>query len=174
MTQDPAAAPVPVAFSANGSATPSMRTAEASERNAEASERAAALLAQLPQAIGMMLGQVVRAMPSQPVCATCLVNRIAWETTHRAETESAITRGREAHGIPEGAPLPPGFDPVPFLPPQLQPGGSQGIPPLTGAITIANGAATCSEHVPGRPTGRAPLLVAQGALSPSVMASLRA
>jgi hypothetical protein len=137
MTPDPAASPVPPAF--NGNPIPSHATADNTGRTSEAAERIASLLGQLPQAIGMMLGQVVRAIPSQHLCAQCLVDRIGWEALHRRELEAAIEKGREAHGIPEGAPLPPGFDPAPFLPKQLQPGGPQEMPNLTASITIVNG-----------------------------------
>jgi hypothetical protein len=121
----------------------------------------------------MMLGQVVQSIPRQALCAQCLVSRIGWEAAHRGELEAAIARGRAAHGIAEDAPLPPGFDPAPFLPPSLAPGGSQAMPNLTAAITVAGGTATCSDHIPGRP-GKSPLLIASGALNPTVMASLRA
>lgn len=164
MTTDPAPSPLPAAFSPNGT-SPASRTADAAER-------AASLLSQLPQAIGVMLSQVVRAIPSQHLCATCLVNRIAWEASHQRDLEAAVAKAREAHGLPPDSPLPPGFDPSPFLPEHLRPGGSQGMPNLTGAITTVNGTDTCSEHIPGRAAGRT-LLIANGALSPSAMASLR-
>lgn len=164
MTEIPAAAPVPAAF--NGSHGPAHQTAENTDR-------IASLLAQLPQAIGMMLGQVVQSIPRQHLCATCLVNRIAWETANQRALEAAVADAMAAHGIPEGSPLPTGFDPSPFLPENLRPGGTQGMPALTGAITTVGGTDTCSEHIPGRAAGRT-LLIANGALSPSAMAQLRA
>jgi len=156
-------APVPAAF--NGSTGPAHQTAQNTDR-------IASLLEQLPRAVGMMLAQVVQAIPPRHLCATCLANRIAWETANQRALEAAVEAARAAHGIPEGTPLPPGFDPSPFLPENLAPGAPQGMPALTGAITTVGGTDTCSEHIPGRAAGRT-LLIANGALSPSAMAQLR-
>jgi hypothetical protein len=155
---------IPAAFSGQVNGSPS-----SAQQTAENTARIAALLAQIPQAIGMMLAQVARAIPSGHLCATCLANRIAWEAANRSHVEAAIAGARAAHGLAEGDPVPPGFDPAPFLPADLRPGAMRGMPPLTAAITTVAGTDTCSEHIPGRAGGRT-LLVASGALSPSGMA----
>lgn len=169
MTSDSGAA-VPAAFNSNGS-SPAARTADASEKTAAASEQAAVFLGQLPQAIGSMLAQVVRSIPAQHLCAQCIGARMAWEAAHGRDVETAVAAGRAAHGIPDGAPLPPSFDPAPFLPENLRPGAVNGMPPLSGAITTVSGTDYCAQHIPGRPSGRT-LLVAQGSLTPSALASL--
>lgn len=160
MTQD-SPEPVPAAFNGNGTRTPAQQTAQSARMIAE-------MLADLPRAIAVMLGQLARAIPSQHVCAACLVARINWEARHARDLEAAVELARAAHGLPDGAVLPPGFDPSPFLPERLRPGAPQGMPPLTGAVTAVGGTDTCSEHVPGRSAGRT-LLIANGALSPSAM-----
>jgi len=160
MTQDSPAPPP--AF--NGSAP-------AAQQTARSAAEISGMLAEFPQALAMMLAQVIRSIPPRHLCAQCLTTRIAWEAAHQRDLEAAVTSARAAHGITEGAPLPPGFDPSPFLPEHLRPGGPQGMPPLTGAVTTVGGTDTCSEHVPGRAVGRT-LLIANGALSASAMAQL--
>ena len=173
MTPDPEGAPVAPAFSSNGT-SPAHRTAAASERGAEAAEQAASILAQLPQALAQGFAMVLQQVPVQTrqhICANCLVARIAWEATYGRELKAAIASAGAAHGLAEGDPRAAALDPAPHLPPDLQPGARNGIPPLTAAVTTVGGTEVCSEHIPGRP-GSQKLLVVTGALSPSALAGL--
>jgi hypothetical protein len=141
-----------------------------SQQTAQNTAQAAALLAQLPQAIGAMLAQVVKSIPRPPLCSTCLIARLKWEAQYMPQLEAAITAAAEAAGIPDGDPRRGLIDAASYLPEHLQPGaGSQGMPPVNPKNTTIGGTDYCSGHIPGLAGGRT-LLVAQGALSSSLLA----
>jgi hypothetical protein len=163
MPETPAgeSAETPAAF--NGSPTPAKQAADGVAA-------IAGMLSQFPQALAAVLQQV-QVQTRQHLCAHCLIARIGWEAAHRAELEAAFAAAGKAYGLGEGDPRAAQLDPGPHLPASLQPGGPQGIPPLTAAITTVSGTDVCSEHVPNRP-GNQKLLVVTGALSPSALAGL--
>jgi hypothetical protein len=147
----------------NGHSTPARQTAEGVAEIATA-------LAQFPQVLAAVLRQV-QVQTRQHLCAQCLIVRIGWEALHGRELKAAIAAAGAAFGLPEGDPRAGQLDPAPHLPPDLKPGGPQGIPPLTAAVTTVGGTEVCSEHIPGRP-GSQKLLIATGALSASALAGL--
>lgn len=168
----PAAQPVPAAFNGHGTLTPAQQTAQGVTAITEMLPRIAqafgGLFGQLPQAIGQA------ARVPQHVCAQCLIARLGWEAAHMTELKEAIATAREAHGLPEGAAFPPGFDPSPFLPAHLRPGtGTAGMPPVQPAITTVNGTEVCAGHIPGQPGGRQ-LLIAHGSLNSSLLSQFAA
>lgn len=186
MTQDPAhtapsgdgsSSEVPAAFQAAPAVSPNGHTdakpLTAAQQTAQGVSAIAGMLHQLPQALAGMLAQVARAIPDQHMCAQCVITRLTWETAHMAELKAAIQAARQAAGIPEGAPLPPGFDPAPFAPEHLRPGGAQGMPPVQPAITTVQGTEVCAAHIPGQPGGRQ-LLIAHGSLSSSLLSQFAA
>jgi hypothetical protein len=165
MTDNPAEVPAAFNGQVNGSPAPAQQTAQGVTA-------IAAMLPQLPQAIGLILGQVLQQVPVQTrqhLCAQCLADRLSWESTHERQLKAAITEAIAAAGVEEGDPRTAQLDPAPFLPARLRPGaGSQGMPALTVAVTSVGGTELCSAHLPGRP-GSGKLLVASAAISPSAM-----
>lgn len=131
----------------------------------------AKMMTTLPQA----LAQIIATVPvktRQHLCAHCLGARLGWAAAHQAELRTATEAAAVAHGISPAGPFPPGFDPAPFLPEHLRPGGSQGIPLMQPAITTVSGTEVCADHFPGQPAGRQPLLIAHGSLTPSMLAQI--
>ena len=157
----------PAAFGGpvNGSPTPAQRTADGVTLIAE-------LLPQLPQAVGMIVQQILQQTPVQTrqrLCAVCVATRKGWESAHERDLKAAIDAAAQAAGLEAGDPRIGQLDPAPFLPETLRPGaGSQGMPTLTAAITTVNGTEVCSAHV-GGPSGGKQLLVASATFSPSAM-----
>jgi hypothetical protein len=163
MPETPAeeSAEIPAAF--NGSPA-------SAKRAADGVAAIAGMLSQMPQALAAVLQQV-QLQTRQHVCAQCLLARIAWEAAHKAELEAAFAAAGAAFGLEAGDPRAAQLDPAPHLPASLRPGGPQGLPPLTAAITTVGGTEFCSGCVPNRP-GKQKLLIAQGALTPSALAGL--
>lgn len=200
MTQDPADTPPPSdgarseippglqavpALSSNGRTdakplTAAQQTAEGVTALTQMFPQAVAaltqLFAQFPQAFADVLAQVpVRVIPQvRHLCAPCVIARVTWELAHAPELKQAETAARAQLELGENDPFPPGFDPALFLPDHLRPGaGSQGMPVPRPAITTAGGTEVCAQHIPGLP-GKSSLVVAQGALSPSLLAQFAA
>jgi len=168
MSETPAedAPQTPAAF--NGSTTPARQTADGVAA-------IAGMLSQLPQTVTQALAMVLQQVPVQTrqhLCAQCLVARIGWEALHGQALKAAIAAAGKEFGLADGDPRASQLDPAPHLPENLRPGGPQGLPPLTAAVTTVGGTEVCSEHIPNRP-GSQKLLIAQGALSPTTMAQLR-
>ena len=167
MTDNPADVPAAFNGQANGSTTPAQQTAQGVSA-------IAGMLPQLPQAVGMILQQVLQQVPVQTrqhLCAQCLADRLSWEAAHERDLKAAIEAAARAAGLDEGHPGRAQLDPAPFLPERLRPGaGSLGMPPLTVAVTSVGGTELCSAHLPGRP-GSGKLLVASASISPSAMLS---
>ena len=163
MTDTPAE--TPPAF--NGNPTPARQTADGVAAIAE-------MIAQMPQANAQALAMVLQQVQVQtrpPLCAHCASARLAWQAAHERELAAAASAAAAAAGLAEGDPRAAQLDPAPFLPENLRPGGSQGIPPMHRSITAVGGTEVCSEHIPGRP-GSQKLVIATGALSPSALAGL--
>jgi hypothetical protein len=137
---------------------------------------AQALGRSLPQAIysafGAALSQFpVQAVTQQHMCATCIIQRIAWENAHKAAMDKAIAAAKEA-----AAPGGPQPDLAPFLPEALRPGGPDGIPDVAQAVTTFQGAEACPAHLAqaaGIQPGRSPLLVATATMNPAMLAGIR-
>jgi len=94
-----------------------------------------------------------------------------WEAVHRAELAAAGEAARKAAGLPAGDPRAARLDVAPFLPPALR----DSVPVVPEAVTVVQGTAVCDRCFPGQPgqpAARPQLLVAQGALSPTVMSQL--
>jgi hypothetical protein len=127
----------------------------------------------LYQALTAALSQVpVQTVSQQHMCATCIIGRIQWENTHRAEMEQAMTAAAEAAGVVPHSPEAGRIDFGPFLPEALRPGGTRGIPGVQQAVTTFQGAEACPLHVAqaaGVQPGRSPLLVANAAFSPAML-----
>jgi hypothetical protein len=160
-----AAAPV----NGHGTATPPT----AAQQTAQGISAIAGMLSQYPQMFANLLSQAVQAMPRpQPVmCATCILASIKWQTDNKAELDAAVANARTAAEIPDGAPLPPDFPLMQFLPAHLQPGGESAPPNVQPKITSVGGTDVCVEHIPGKPGGRQ-LLIAQGSLNSAMLAGL--
>jgi hypothetical protein len=159
----------PAAFGGhvNGSPTPAQRTADGVTE-------IAGLLPKLPQAVGMIVQQLLQQTPVQTrqhLCAHCVIARMGWQVLHEREIKTALAKAAEAHGLEAGDPREAQLDPAPFLPERLQIGGAEGMPPLTVAVTMVGGTEVCSEHIPNRPGGQK-LLIASASLSPSMLAGL--
>lgn len=123
------------------------------------------------QAVTAALSQVqVQAVTQQHVCATCVAARIGWENLHRAEMEKAMEDAAHAAGVQPGTPQAAQLDLAAFLPPDLRPGGQGGMPDVRQAITTHQGTDSCPMHIPGVQAGRSPLLVANAAMSPAMLA----
>jgi hypothetical protein len=140
------------------------------KRTADGVAAIAGMLSQMPQTLAMVLQQV-QVQTRQHLCAQCVITRIGWEAVYGRELKAAIAAAGAAFGLEEGDPRAAQLDPAPHLPENLRPGGRQGLPPLTAAITTVGGTEFCSEHIPGRP-GSQKLLIATGALSHSALAGL--
>jgi hypothetical protein len=123
------------------------------------------------QAVAAALQQVpVRTITQERMCATCIVNRIAWENLHRAEMEQAMEAAAHAAGVQPGSQQAAQLDLAAFLPPGLRPGERGGLPGVSLAVTTWQGTECCPVHIPGVQAGRSPLLIANAAMSPAMLA----
>jgi hypothetical protein len=124
-------------------------------------------------AVATALSQVpVRTLTQVRMCATCIVGRIAWENAHKADMNQAMREAAVAAGIDPADPQAGQADFGPFLPEHLQPGQRAGIPGVNQAVTTVQGTDVCHLHIPGVQPGRAPLLVANAAMSPGMLGQL--
>lgn len=176
MTTDPerhdgAQTPVPPALQATSAYSPNgkgdARPPTAAQQTAQGVAAIAGMLNQLPQTLAAMLSQLAGRIPAQRLCAQCLAARLPWEAAHMTEIKEAMAAAAKAAGLPEGS----AADPAPFLPPHLRPGAASGMPPVNHAVTTVNGTELCTAHIPGA-QGKRPLLIAQGALTSSMLAGL--
>jgi hypothetical protein len=140
-------------------------------------------LQHLPELFAGAMAAVLSRVPVQTVarqlpCAPCALRRKAWNARNALAVEAAEQATVEALAAmapdnPERARL----NPVMFLPPRLQPGGDSSRPdsdpmpePAAGVIMIG-GTLYCDGCAPDEvpQPGRAPLLVAHGALPPGAL-----
>ena len=132
---------------------------------------------QFPQmlfsAFAQALSQVpVQAMTQQHMCATCIISRVAWENSHRAAMEAAMTAAAQAAGVEADSPQARRTDLTPFLPPHLRPGENAGIPNVAQAVTTHQGTDLCPVHLAqaaGIQPGRSQLLVATATMNPAML-----
>ena len=168
MTDTPPEIPAAFNGSANGSPAPAQQTAQGVSE-------IAGMLPQLPDAMAMVLRQVlqqVQVLTRQHLCAVCVAARKGWQAAHERELKAAAAAAGQAAGLPDGDPRAGQLDPAPFLPVHLRPGaGAEGMPPLTAALTSVSGTEVCSAHVAGPPGGKQ-LILASTAFSPSMLAGL--
>jgi len=123
------------------------------------------------QAVAAALQQVpVRTITQERMCATCIVNRIAWENLHRAEMEQAMEAAANAAGVQPGSQQAAQLDLAAFLPPGLRPGERGGMPNVLQAATTFQGTGCCPMHIPGVQAARSPLVVATAGMSPAMLA----
>jgi hypothetical protein len=124
----------------------------------------AALLARLPQIYGQALAsmitqgvvqalQQVQALPVKPVgrlCATCLGQRIQWNTRHADAISRAQTLAMAQIGATDpGDPRLQQIDIIPLLPEPLRPGGGpDALPVMFDAVTTIQGTDLCPQHHP--------------------------
>lgn len=135
----------------------------------------------LVEAIGQALTQNrVQTVPLQ--CATCTLNRMLWTARHDQELKDAYAAYAAALAeIPEGDPRRAMINPLSFLPPDLQPTGDPlkpnpaAFPGIDLGTCMVGGTQYCPAHLPGAPdqTTRQPLLIATGALNPTMIAQAR-
>lgn len=134
---------------------------------------AAAMAEALPQALFSALTAALSQVPVQvqrPLCATCIIQRIAWENVHKAAMDKAIAVAAET-----AAPGNPQPDLTPFLPEAMRPGAPDGMPGIGQSVTVFQGTETCPVHLAqaaGVQPGRSPLLVASAAFSPAMLSQL--
>jgi hypothetical protein len=164
----PGPQPIPAAFQQNGH-TPS--------------QIALSLMQQMPQMLAQAFASVLQQVPVRTAgqfrCTGCIMNRLAWVAAHQRDADAANEAFMQAvmaqSELPPDDPrrqVPPDF--VMFLPEALRPGAHpQGMPPIQDGTVMMSGAVFCVEHVPGAP-GKPQLLVAQGGLSPAMLAGLAA
>jgi hypothetical protein len=128
------------------------------------------------QAMTAALSQVpVQAITQQHMCATCIIQRIAWEGAHKSAMDKAIAAAAAAAGIEPGSPETARLDLTPFLAPDLRPGERGGMPGVQQAITTFQGADACAIHAAqaaGVQAGRSPLLVASATMNPAMLGQL--
>ena len=101
----------------------------------------------LPQAMYAALAA------QRPPCATCVIQRITWENSHRTEMDAAMAAAAQAGKQ----------DITPHLPLALRPGEPGGIPAVAQSITSFQGTELCVAHLgdaAGIRPGKSPLLVA--------------
>jgi hypothetical protein len=134
---------------------------------------AAAMAEVIPQALFSALTAALSQVPVQvqrPLCATCIIQRIAWENTHRAAMDKAIALAAQT-AVPGG----PAPDLTPFLPEAMRPGAPDGMPGIGQSVTVFQGTETCPVHLAqaaGVQPGRSALLVASAAFSPAMLGQL--
>ena len=142
-------------------------------------------LPDVPERIGQAVAQAVAAVLSQvPVrtqqykCATCVLGRAQWAAAHAPVIRAAgEAMAQLLASLPPGDPRRGQVDAMMFLPPHLHPGAPQGMPPVEDGTVMTAGTVTCAAHIPGIPQaggGRKEFLIAQGALSPQMLAEARA
>ena len=140
-------------------------------------EPSAVLAQQIGQAVAQAVAHVLSQVPvrvQQLKCAACILARAQWAGAHAADIRAAEERLRD---FPPDHPLRAQADIMMFLPPHLHPGAPQGMPPVEDGIAMTAGTVTCAAHLPGLPQvngGRKEFLIAQGALSPQMLAEARA
>jgi hypothetical protein len=113
--------------------------------------------------------------PPQRMCATCIVQRIAWENAHRTAMDAAIAAACEATGVEPGSPDATRLDLAAFLPPALHPGQRGGMPGVAQALTTFQGTEMCPMHVAqagGVQPGSGPLIVACGSIPDGTLAQV--
>jgi len=141
---------------------------------------AEAVTQQLPQILFQVftaaLSQAqVQAVTQQHFCSACIIQRIAWENSHRTDMEAAMAAAAQAAGIEPGSPQAAQQDLTPFLPPALRPGERNGIPNVAQAVTTHQGAELCAMHLAqaaGIQPGRSQLLVATTAMNPAMLGQI--
>jgi len=121
------------------------------------------------QAMAAALSQV-QVTTQQHLCATCIIARIGWENSHRADMEAAMMAAAEAAGAEPGSPQAGQLELTPFLPPDLRLGERNGMPGVAQAVTTFQGTEVCPAHLPGGHAARSPLLVATAGMSPAMAA----
>jgi hypothetical protein len=140
----------------------------------------ARLMEALPE---MLFSAAAAALRQQPLtvrplpCGVCVLERLKWGHAHAAEIAAAEQEFQAAQAeMAQKAPE----DQVPlngmeYLPPRLHPGAPQGPPDIREPVTMWGGTLVCTEHIPGAPgqPGQRPFLIAQGALSASMLAEIR-
>lgn len=147
------------------------------------SQLALALMQQMPQMLAQALVAVLQQVPVQAAgtryrCAGCAMTRLGWISGHQQACDAAgaayIQAAAEQAGLEDGDPrknIPLDF--TMFLPDVLRPGGERGMPPVAEGAVMIGGTTWCMEHVPGAP-GKTQLLIAQGGMSPAMLAQLAA
>jgi hypothetical protein len=119
-----------------------------------ASTLAETLPQMLFQALATALSQVqVQTVTQQHFCATCIIGRVMWENSHRADMEKAMTAAAQAAGA----------------------GERNGIPNVAQAVTTHQGADLCAMHLAqaaGIQPGRSQLLVATATMNPAMLGQL--
>lgn len=145
------------------------------------SQMTLALMQQMPRMLAQAIAAVLQQVPVQAEgtryrCAGCVIGRLGWIAAHQKACDDAgaayTQAAAEQAGLPDGDPrkgIPLDF--VMFLPEPLRPGGEQGMPPVAEGIVMTGGTTWCMEHVPGAP-GKSRLIVAQGSMSPAMLARL--
>lgn len=117
----------------------------------------------------------VQAVTQQHFCSTCIIQRIMWENSHRAEMEKAMAAAAQAAGVEPGSPQAAQQDLTPFLPAGLRPGERNGILNVAQAVTTHQGAELCAMHLAqaaGIQPGRSQLLVATATMNPAMLGQL--
>jgi hypothetical protein len=144
-------------------------------------EPTAVLVQQIGQAVANAVAQVLQQVPVQVAqlkCATCVLVRAQWANAHAADIKAAAERMEEAMAsFPPDHPIRGQADVAAFLPPHLQPGAPQGVPPVQDGAVMTAGSVVCGQHIPGIPQaagGRREFLIANTALSPQMLAEARA
>jgi hypothetical protein len=137
------------------------------------------LLQQLPQ---LLLSAVATALQQVPVtvrpqqCAQCITERLTWGAAHAVAIARAEEALRAAAAELENLPPEdrPPLNPLGFLPEELRPGGRQGVPQISDAVTAVAGTQVCAEHIPGAPgrAGQSQLLIARASLTLAGLAQM--
>jgi len=129
----------------------------------------------LPQMLFQALAAALQQVTQQHFCATCIISRVMWENSHRADMEKALAAAAQAAGAEPGSPQAGQQDLTPFLPPALRPGERNGIPAVGQAVTTSQGTDLCAAHLAqaaGIQPGRSQLLVATATMNPAMLGQL--
>lgn len=138
-----------------------------------------AFLAGLPPAelIGLITDLIKTAIQQVPPrnglqCATCALNRAVWWMQNQPALQQAHQVACEVNGIEPGSPQAAGLDLVAYLPPELQPGGEQGLPTVFDVTVFVQGTGYCPGHIPGSPQAQQGRLIAVPGISVHAAAQL--
>jgi len=121
------------------------------------------ILVNLPRMVADAVGVAIQSSGPLGLCVTCLGRLQEWQRAHGDEVALARAKALEAAGGDEAAAA-EGI--IPFLRPELRPGGPEAAPSILNAQMIVNGTGVCVPDAPAAglvpqqaQPARAPILV---------------
>jgi hypothetical protein len=125
----------------------------------------------LGETLPPMLAEALRSVTPEYHCATCLIERLNWETAHEADLRASVDQMQIAgQAMQPDDPRRAELNPFMFLPPHLLPSQDpadphpEAIPVPAVGVVLVGGTTYCAGHVPGvnraEDAPKKPLLVA--------------